>query len=213
MLFPAGVPDEAEILLADVGVTAGKITTARHVANLVPVMRRSLGCQDVRLPQLASKRAPRRQNVHGPKLVSNATGTPVYEHACRVAEYYEFLIKQESRQALYTMLMMHPAPICFHRFHAMWWCIVTMTTVGYGDKYPISWLGHASVSITAAMGIFFISMPLAIVSSSFANSCDKLQIVQDQKNAVKAAQESGFAAISFLNKSHALLIANNSMGQ
>eukprot|EP01052_Picozoa_sp_SAG31_P047599 SAG31_NODE_9594_length_1253_cov_2.246967_1_plen_324_part_10 len=59
-----------------------------------------------------------------------------------------------------------------------WWCIVTMTTVGYGDKYPLSWMGQIIATCTAAVGIFFISMPLAIVGSSFANSCDKLVAIQ-----------------------------------
>ena len=90
--------------------------------------------------------------------------------------------------------------------HAIWWCIVTMTTVGYGDKYPLDWKGQVVGIMTASMGIFFISMPLSIVGSSFANSCDKLQKVQDQKDAVKAAEAYGYGTLSFLSKSHAPLI-------
>lgn len=90
--------------------------------------------------------------------------------------------------------------------HAIWWCIVTMTTVGYGDKYPLSWKGQVVGIMTASMGIFFISMPLSIVGSSFANSCDKLQGIQDQKDAVKAAEAHGYGSLSFLSKAHAPLI-------
>ncbi len=90
--------------------------------------------------------------------------------------------------------------------HAIWWCIVTMTTVGYGDKYPLDWKGQVVGIMTASMGIFFISMPLSIVGSSFANSCDKLQVIQDQKDAVKAAEAHGYGSLSFLSKAHAPLI-------
>ena len=90
--------------------------------------------------------------------------------------------------------------------HAIWWCIVTMTTVGYGDKYPLDWKGQVVGIMTACMGIFFISMPLSIVGSSFANSCDKLQKMQDQKDAVKAAEAHGYGSLSFLSKAHAPLI-------
>ena len=48
---------------------------------------------------------------------------------------------------------------------SFWWCIVTMTTVGYGDKFPITGLGQIVAVATMTMGIFFISMPLAIVGS------------------------------------------------
>jgi len=91
----------------------------------------------------------------------------------------------------------------------MWWCIVTMTTVGYGDKYPISWMGQVVGVMTASMGIFFISMPLAIVGSSFANSCEKLQHTQDQKDAVKASEDFGYGSLSFLAKSHAPIMMAN----
>jgi hypothetical protein len=90
--------------------------------------------------------------------------------------------------------------------HAIWWCIVTMTTVGYGDKYPLDWKGQVVGVMTASMGIFFISMPLSIVGSSFANSCDKLQVIQDQKDAVTASEQYGYGSISFLTKAHAPLI-------
>jgi len=81
-----------------------------------------------------------------------------------------------------------------------------MTTVGYGDKYPLDWKGQVVGVMTASMGIFFISMPLSIVGSSFANSCDKLQVIQDQKDAVTASEQYGYGSISFLTKAHAPLI-------
>jgi voltage-gated potassium channel Kch len=53
--------------------------------------------------------------------------------------------------------------------HAFWWCIVTITTVGYGDDVPITGPGKAVASIAAICGIFVISFPTAILGANFAD--------------------------------------------
>ena len=58
---------------------------------------------------------------------------------------------------------------------AFWWCIVTFTTVGYGDKYPRTGMGRILCFVTMFAGIFFLAMPLTIVGSSFSDSWDNLQ--------------------------------------
>ena len=52
---------------------------------------------------------------------------------------------------------------------AMWWSIVTLTTVGYGDVSPISALGKVVGALTAIMGVMTVAMMTGIVASSFAN--------------------------------------------
>jgi len=51
--------------------------------------------------------------------------------------------------------------------HTFWWCIVTMTTVGYGDTYPISPLGKLVAGITFLGGLAIIAFPIAILGSRF----------------------------------------------
>ena len=58
---------------------------------------------------------------------------------------------------------------------SFWWCIVTFTTVGYGDKYPRTTAGRFVCAVTMFCGIFFLAMPLTIVGSSFSDAWDKLQ--------------------------------------
>lgn len=48
-----------------------------------------------------------------------------------------------------------------------WWCVVTMTTVGYGDKVPATKLGQFVGGLTVLSGIVLISLPVAIVGSRF----------------------------------------------
>lgn len=52
---------------------------------------------------------------------------------------------------------------------AMWWAVITLTTVGYGDTYPITPLGKLFASITAFAGIGLIAMPAGILASSFSD--------------------------------------------
>ncbi|KAK3083867.1 hypothetical protein FSP39_004359 [Pinctada imbricata] len=52
-------------------------------------------------------------------------------------------------------------------FTGIWWAIVTMTTVGYGDMYPQSTYGHLVGASCAFFGILILSMPIAIVSTNF----------------------------------------------
>lgn len=49
---------------------------------------------------------------------------------------------------------------------SLWWGIMTMTTVGYGDVYPITTLGKIIASIFAALGIGFFALPSAILASA-----------------------------------------------
>jgi hypothetical protein len=48
-----------------------------------------------------------------------------------------------------------------------WWAIVTMTTVGYGDKYPRTLQGKLIGAICMLFGILLIALPTAIVGQKF----------------------------------------------
>ncbi|MFO1017944.1 MAG: ion transporter [Hyphomonadaceae bacterium] len=51
---------------------------------------------------------------------------------------------------------------------AMWWAIVTLTTVGYGDVYPETALGRVAAGLVALAGIGIVAMPTGILASAFA---------------------------------------------
>ncbi len=50
---------------------------------------------------------------------------------------------------------------------ALWWAVATLTTVGYGDVYPITGLGKILSAIIALIGIGFVALPTGILSSAF----------------------------------------------
>ncbi|MDX2234818.1 MAG: ion transporter [Hyphomonadaceae bacterium] len=51
---------------------------------------------------------------------------------------------------------------------AMWWAVVTLTTVGYGDVYPVTPLGRFAAALVALAGIGIVAMPTGILASAFA---------------------------------------------
>ncbi len=51
---------------------------------------------------------------------------------------------------------------------AMWWGLVTLTTVGYGDIYPVTVLGKLIAGIISVLGIGLFALPAAILASGFA---------------------------------------------
>ena len=52
-------------------------------------------------------------------------------------------------------------------FHTMWWCIVTMTTVGYGDDVPVTVTGKLVGGATMIAGVFVLAFPTVILSTNF----------------------------------------------
>jgi len=50
---------------------------------------------------------------------------------------------------------------------SMWWAVITLTTVGYGDVYPITPLGKLLGGILALLGIGLFALPAGIIASGF----------------------------------------------
>lgn len=55
----------------------------------------------------------------------------------------------------------------------LWWAIATLTTVGYGDVYPITGLGKFLSAIIAVLGIGLVALPTGIISAGFVDKIVK----------------------------------------
>uniref|UniRef100_A0A8C9SYF4 Potassium voltage-gated channel subfamily Q member 5 n=1 Tax=Scleropages formosus TaxID=113540 RepID=A0A8C9SYF4_SCLFO len=51
---------------------------------------------------------------------------------------------------------------------ALWWGTITLTTIGYGDKTPQTWMGRLLSAGFALLGISFFALPAGILGSGFA---------------------------------------------
>jgi voltage-gated potassium channel len=53
---------------------------------------------------------------------------------------------------------------------AMWWAVITLTTIGYGDVYPKTGLGKVIGGVVALCGIGIVALPTAIIAQGFAEA-------------------------------------------
>ena len=52
-------------------------------------------------------------------------------------------------------------------FDGIWWSVITLTTIGYGDIYPITFGGKILGMILAMVGIGLVALPTGILTSGF----------------------------------------------
>ena len=57
-------------------------------------------------------------------------------------------------------------------FDAIYWAVVTLTTVGYGDIYPISDIGRFVSMLSSFMGIAIVALPTGIIIAGYMNELD-----------------------------------------
>ncbi len=60
---------------------------------------------------------------------------------------------------------------------AMWWAIVTLTTVGYGDVYPVTVVGRMVASVTMVFGLMMLALPVGILATGFAEEIHRREFV------------------------------------
>jgi voltage-gated potassium channel len=60
---------------------------------------------------------------------------------------------------------------------SMWWAITTLTTVGYGDEVPITFLGRLVAGCTMVLGLGILALPVGIVATGFMTTIHQRDFV------------------------------------
>uniref|UniRef100_A0AAY4EYY1 Uncharacterized protein n=1 Tax=Denticeps clupeoides TaxID=299321 RepID=A0AAY4EYY1_9TELE len=96
-------------------------------------------------------------------------GSVVYAHSKELvtAWYIGFLVLIFSSFLVYLVEKEHNTDFATYA-DALWWGTITLTTIGYGDKTPKSWVGRMMSAGFALLGISFFALPAGILGSGFA---------------------------------------------
>ena len=58
-------------------------------------------------------------------------------------------------------------------FDAIYWATVSLTTVGYGDIYPVSTMGRLITMLSSILGIAIVALPAGIITAGYMTELEK----------------------------------------
>lgn len=125
----------------------------------------------------------------------------------RINAYYDSLnvitevIKSKAQQLLSSMfiisVMMLASSLCMYSlehdaqpevfanaFSGIWWAASTLLTVGYGDIYPVTFLGKVFGILLAFLGVGMVAIPTGIISAGFVEQYTKLKHMGDYAKSI-----------------------------
>lgn len=72
---------------------------------------------------------------------------------------------------------------------AMYWSLITLTTVGYGDVSPVTWMGKVISVATALMGVSVVALLTGILANAFSNQIARRKLIFEDQ--IREALEDG----------------------
>jgi len=61
-------------------------------------------------------------------------------------------------------------------FHSLWWALTTLTTVGYGDMYPVTIGGKIFTFFVLVVGLGIVAVPTGLVASALSKARSEEEI-------------------------------------
>ncbi|MEN8716831.1 MAG: ion transporter [Verrucomicrobiales bacterium] len=75
-------------------------------------------------------------------------------------------------------------------FHSLWWAVCTLTTVGYGDVYPITVGGQVFTFFVLMIGLGIVAVPTGLFASALSKAREQPDAEQDADDQLPAHSES-----------------------
>ena len=76
-----------------------------------------------------------------------------------------------------ALIIFNVEPDSFNTFFdAIYWATISLTTVGYGDIYPITTLGRIITMVSSFMGIAIVALPASIITAGYMKEIESDKI-------------------------------------
>ncbi|TVQ90614.1 MAG: ion transporter [Deltaproteobacteria bacterium] len=76
---------------------------------------------------------------------------------------------------------------------SMWWAVITLTSVGYGDVVPSTWIGKVIAGMVALLGVGFVAIPTGILAAGFAEQLEDGEGPDEDSSATPPVEPKPFA--------------------
>ncbi len=74
-------------------------------------------------------------------------------------------------------------------FDALYWAVATLTTVGYGDIYPITTLGRSLSMLISLTGIAIVALPAGVIASAYTEELQEEDPFHYERQQIKEIHE------------------------
>ena len=108
--------------------------------------------------------------------------------------FFVFILMLISSLLMYSAEHEVQPDVFRNAFSGLWWAVATLTTVGYGDIYPITPLGRLLGAFIAFSGLAAVAIPTGIISSGLTeriSKCDKTNNVSNEADVNEALRRQG----------------------
>lgn len=94
-------------------------------------------------------------------------------HQLQLTFFLSFIVIVISGMLIYYAEHEEQPEVFQNMGQSIWWAVATLTTVGYGDIYPVTGIGKTIASIVALVGIGLIAIPTGLISAAYVEMVDK----------------------------------------
>lgn len=85
-----------------------------------------------------------------------------------------------------ALIIFNVEPDTFNTFFdAIYWATVSLTTVGYGDIYPVSLMGRIITMISSIFGIAIVALPAGIITAGYMKEIDRKYSEKDKSDNIE----------------------------
>ena len=79
-----------------------------------------------------------------------------------------------------ALVIYNVEPESFHSFfEAVYWATISLTTVGYGDIYPVSTIGRMVTMVSAVFGVAVVALPSGVITAGYLNELSREKCDRD----------------------------------